>query len=266
MIVESFEDVVRLSGALRENYWDTLHTAISLALKRHPAGVIIDGSGITELTPAGAETFRSVMEFLHRHEARVIVTALPEPILAIVRSVPDVRSQLPIAASVEAARKSLNLLVEDEAARKKRRQPDERARRMLVCLTGETSDQAVLRYTVKLSEALEAVPVLLYAIRVPRDLPLTAPMAEQEANAETVIADAKRMLDERGVVYDTRIERGRDLATALAEALEDVPADPVLIGLPLEEDGTDGASKLVKSVNAKVRVPVLFLRGRLPNP
>ena len=264
MIVESYEDVVRISGALRENYWDTLHTAISLVLKRYPAGVIIEGSGITEITPSGADTFRSVMEFIHRHEARVIVTALPDHILVVVRSVPDVRSQLPIATSVEAARKSLNLLIEDEAVRKKRKQPGERARRMLVCLTGDASDQEILRYTVKLAEALEAVAVLFYAIRVPRDLPLTAPLAEEEARAERVIEVARKMLDGRGVITDCRIDRGRDLASSLAEALEDIAADPVLIGLPLTDDGTDAAGKLVKSVNAKVTAPVIFLRGRLP--
>src|SRR4051794_2917253 len=105
MIVESYEDVIILSGALRSNYWETLHTAISLTLKRHPSGVIIDCSGLTEATPEGAETFRDVMEYIHGHDARVIVAAVPSKVYEVLRTVPEVRSQLAITESVEEARK-----------------------------------------------------------------------------------------------------------------------------------------------------------------
>src|SRR5436853_3309421 len=114
VIVESYEDVIVLSGALRSNFWETLHTAISLTLKRHPSGVIIDCSGLVEATPEGAETFRDAMEFIHQHDARVIVAAVPPNILQVLRTVPDVRSQLAVADSVEAARHSLDLITEEK--------------------------------------------------------------------------------------------------------------------------------------------------------
>ena len=115
MIVESYEDVIILSGALRSNFWETIHTAISLTLKRHPTGVIIDCSGITEITPDGAETFHDAIDFVAAHKrARIVVAAVSEEMLEVLRSVPEVRSQLPIAETVEAARKSLDLLVEND--------------------------------------------------------------------------------------------------------------------------------------------------------
>src|SRR5688500_219102 len=114
MIVESYEDVIVVSGALRSNFWETIHTAISLMLKRHPTGVIIDCSGISEVTPEGADTFRDIMAFIHEHDARIIVAGVPVQVMEVLKSVPEVRSQLAVAKSVEEARRSLDLLVEEE--------------------------------------------------------------------------------------------------------------------------------------------------------
>ena len=108
MIVESYEDVIVISGALRSNFWETIHTAISLMLKRHPTGVILDCSGITEVNTAGADTFRDVMSFIHDQDARVIVTAVPPQVMEVLRTVPEVRSQLAVAKTVEEARRSLD--------------------------------------------------------------------------------------------------------------------------------------------------------------
>ena len=83
MIVESYEDVIVLSGALRSNFWETIHTAISLMLKRHPTGVVIDCSGITEVTQAGADTFRDVMAYIEEHDARIIVAAVSPAVIRI---------------------------------------------------------------------------------------------------------------------------------------------------------------------------------------
>src|SRR5947207_872967 len=115
MIVESYEDVVILSGPLRSNFWETIHTAIALTLKRHPTGVIIDCSGITELTPEGAETFQDAIQFVKEHErARIVVAAVSPQAMEVLRHVPEVRSQLPVVATVEEARRSLDLLLKEE--------------------------------------------------------------------------------------------------------------------------------------------------------
>ena len=124
MIVESYEDVIVLSGELRSNFWETIHTAIALTLKRHPTGVIIDCSGITLMTPEGGETFHDAIDFVAEHDrARIVVAGVSKSVLEVLRSVPEVRSQLPVAESVEDARRSLDLLVEDEpdVPKKKRR-------------------------------------------------------------------------------------------------------------------------------------------------
>ncbi len=73
--------------------------------------MIIDCTGLTEANEEGAQTFRDVMEFIRNQEARVIVACVPDKILEVLRSVPEVRSQLALAQTCEEARRSLDLLI-----------------------------------------------------------------------------------------------------------------------------------------------------------
>ena len=59
MIIETKNDVVRLSGALKKNQWLTIRAATDLLLKDHPEGIIIDCEHLTEISSEGAKTFLS---------------------------------------------------------------------------------------------------------------------------------------------------------------------------------------------------------------
>lgn len=262
MIVESYEDVIVLSGALRSNFWDTVHTAISLMLKRHPSGVVIDCSGITECTPAGADTFRDMMDFVNRHSARVIVAEVPPPVLEVLKSVPEVRSQLATAPSVEAARRSIDLLLEEEPKRKKTSvHPVET--KVLVCLTGNGSDAEALNVSAHLGHLQHAEVNVVVVVLVPRDLPLQAPLAEKEELAAVAIEKAKAFLNERHLPYKAHLERGRDIPTAIASKLEETGASQVIVPLWLDERLADENARLVKGVLAKVKQSVVFVRPKL---
>lgn len=266
MIVESYEDVIHLSGALRSNFWETIHTAISLLLKRHPSGVIIDCSALTECTPAGAETFRSAMEYIDAHDARVIVTAVPEHVMDVLKSVPEVRSQLAIAATIEEARRSLDLLDEPEEMnpkKKKRRLGHDPTSHILACMTGNGSDQAVLDLAAELAVRHGAGVMALYPIIVPRDLPLQAPMGENEETAQRVLQNAEHCCEEQEVHHRLQVERARDVASAIVQALEENPAEKVVVGLPTVDDGDLITPKLVTSVLNKVDRQVMFVRAKM---
>lgn len=260
MIVESYEDVIVLSGSLRSNFWDTIHTAISLTLKRHPTGVIIDCSGIVEASAEGVETFRDAMDFIKEHDARIIVAAVPEQILDVLKTVPEVRSQLPIAASVGEARRSLDLLV--EAPSKKKQAIPSTDEQVLVCLFGDEHDRAALHLGSKVADTLLARIVLLYVVLMPRDLPLQAPMPEDEELAVKAIEHGKSYLAGRNLSAVARLERGRDLASAVQEVANEVKISHVVVPLSPDPVKMEANQKLVRSVLEKVTQTVVFVRGQ----
>lgn len=265
MIVESYEDVIVLSGALRSNFWETIHTAISLLLKRHPSGVIVDCSGITECTPAGAETFRDAMEYIEEHDARIIVAAVPATVMDVIKSVPHVRSQLAVAPSVEVARRSLDILDHHEEENKPRRKHSTNPK-VLVCLatgTGDESDDAAMRLGSLLASALETEIILVCVLIVPRDLPLQAPLAKHEESTSRAIGRAHAFYDGKDLLHEARVERGRDVASTLAGVMEEVGVSHVV--LPLNDDEMDHEinAKLIRSVLAKLKSEVVFVRNQV---
>ena len=102
MIIETKDDVVRLSGSLHKNQWLTIKAAANLLLQQHPEGIIVDCARLEEISEDGAKTFLEAMRDIEAARSRIIVANLPEKVLAVLKSVPGVRSQLPIAESVEA--------------------------------------------------------------------------------------------------------------------------------------------------------------------
>lgn len=264
MIVESYEDVVVLSGPLRSNFWETIHTAISLTLKRHPTGVIIDCSQITELTTGGADTFHDAIEFVKEHDrARIILAAVPPAVMEVLKEVPEVRSQLPVAATVEEARRSLDLLVLDEAAQAKIKKEQVRAfdRRIVAVISGDESDRHMFQVTEELVDTMPAKVVLLYPIVVPRDMPLTAPMPQQEELAALALEQGRKRMVDRKTPCEVRLERTRDIPSILQEVAVECDAAHVIVGLASDLRGDDGYLKVLKAVVEKVKKPLVIVRG-----
>lgn len=267
MIVESYEDVIVLTGALRSNFWETIHTAISLTLKRHPTGVVIDCSGITEITEEGAETFHDAIEYVGEHvRARIVVAAVPPHVLDVLRSVPEVRSQLPIAKSVEDARRSLDLLVEsdEEPKKKRKREPEfrEYERTVLAVVCGDDSDVELLKVVREFASTNPVKVVVLFPIVVPRNLPLQAPMPELETMATRAIETAKKTLTEIRIAHEARVEHARDLPTLLHEIAEEADAAYVMFAFSYRTpEKLEEGVKLVGTILQKVTRPILFVRG-----
>ena len=267
MIVEAYADVIVLSGALRSNFWDTIHTAISLTLKRHPTGVIVDCSGITECSPEGADTFVDAMGFIKDHDARIIVAAVPSAIIDVLKSVPNVRSQLAFATSVEAARRSLDLLVEDTEGKKKKAPIAEiNALRIVVCLYDGTSvaeDNAAMELASRIADSVPSDIHLVCALLVPRELPLQAPLEASEASASNAVERAKTFFTGHNLPHHSRVERVRDVASMLATIIAELDAQQIilpLIGDPIHQDDN---LKLVKAVLSKIDRQVSFVRPKI---
>lgn len=260
MIVESYEDVIVLSGALRQNFWDTVETAITLTLRRHPAGVIVDGSGITEITVEGAQTFASFIEFVREHDrARVIFAALPDHVETMLRSVPEVRSQLAITRTVEEARTSLDLLCTSPEPAAKKKLKSQVERRVLVVFCPDSFDRHLLDVAVEFSDARDTRLVLLLPIVVPRDLPIHAAMPEQESRAASLAESAQTILDDEQLTYEIRLERTRDLPSLVRDMGEETQSDHVLVGLSPHAQEDDVSVRQMRLMMDKVKRSLLFV-------
>ena len=109
MIIDVKEDTLFLSGTFNSNHWPTLEGAVRYLLRNHPRGIIVDCSHMSMLAEAGARTFLEVLKQAAAQGWRVIFVNLPDDLFQRIRSVPGLRSQLPIAGSVEEARQSLQV-------------------------------------------------------------------------------------------------------------------------------------------------------------
>ncbi len=268
MIVESYEDVVVLSGPMRKNHWGTIHTAIALTLKRHPTGVIIDCSNITEATIEGAETFHDAIDFANDHErARIIVAAVPEHVLSVLREVPEVRSQLAIADAVEEARRSLDLLTvadDEESPRKKKYLASrEYDRTILAVLVGDEGDDDVVETINELVSTVPAKVIFLLPVVVPRALPLTAPIVEVEERLKASAESGKAKLSTDKTACEVRLERTRSLPTLLHEVSDNVEAAYTVVSIPHARAGDDKEMNLVQQILLEVARPVLFISGQI---
>lgn len=265
MIVESYEDVVKLSGAVRVNFWSTIQTAVALTLQRHPSGVIIDLGAVTEMTPLGADSFRDALRFVESNDARIVVANTPEHVLQVLRQVPEVRSQLPIVDTVEQARRSLDLLVEDTPAHPKRKREEKLkpVRTILVCLSGDDSDAHLLDMTVEFVDREPANVVMIYPIIVPRELPLNSPLPDEEERAVATLEAGRAAMAGSKAVTEIRLERARDLPSLIAETSEEIKAAQVLVGVSVRPRHEENAWHALEAVIQKVKTPLVIVRPRL---
>ncbi len=200
MIIYQKGDVVELRGSLDANHWLALKSVVSLQLKQHPSGIVIDGKGLTDINEAGAHTFIDASEYIQAHNARVVVAGLSQEIQDEIRRTPGARSQLPLAATVEEARASL-AVGGAEAVPEARRKPA-----ILVPLMGQWR-KAIDYAAVRTDRNIEMH--LLYVIEVPRSMPLGVPLPDREQEAIRTLDEAEKELGRHGFTVRRMITRAR---------------------------------------------------------
>jgi hypothetical protein len=164
-----------------------------LLLRNHTQGIIVDCHELTSCTAEGAMTFRDAMDYIERYHARIVVSRIPDHVMEVLRSVPGVRSRLPISDTLEEARASLRLT--GAALVRQAYTPD--LTTMLACrLAGADGRKARIH--------------LAYILEVPRQLPLNAPLPEAESAAEKTLASAEKWVRADGLLPVTHVARTRD--------------------------------------------------------
>lgn len=109
MIIEAKEETLYLSGAFSENHWPTLEGAVRYLLKNQPRGIIVECSQMTAMTEGGIRTFMEVLREAAKQGWRVLFVNVPGGVSEKIRATPGLRSSLPIAGSIEEARRSLEV-------------------------------------------------------------------------------------------------------------------------------------------------------------
>lgn len=247
MIIEARGDVVKLEGALEKNYWPTVQAAANLLLRQHPYGILLDGSELTAVSPEGARTFQDAMDYIERYKARIVVCNLPENVMAAVRAVPGVRSRLPVAGSLEEGRASLAL------ARPGSARPAGRGRTLhniLVPLLSADAPELTMTLACRLAKPDgQAVNLhLAYILEVPRHLPLTAPLPEDEATAGGVLDAAEAWVRGQGLTPVPHVRRARDAGEEIVHQAEELGANIIVLAYAPNADADDFMVRVLRTL------------------
>lgn len=261
MIVESYEDVIVLSGPLTAGFWDAVQTAIALTLRRNPTGVIVDCSQITKINEEGAKTFQSAIDYVLEHDgARIIFAGVPDAVMDVLRSVPAVRSQLALADSVEDARTSLNLF-ESKETKKRRLSEETRSKHILAVVCPNECDAHFLKTIAEHLSTAPAHLVILFPIIVPRDLPLHAPVPEEEHKLFAFAEKAREMFANTESLAEVRLERTRDIPALVAEIAEEINAQQVIVSIAASHDQDSDSARNFGALLTKIKQPLVFVRS-----
>jgi len=216
MIIEAREDTITLRGEVKSNIWPAIQAAAALLLENHPTGIILDGTGVSHCTAKGAETFADAARYIQSHNARIVVVGLAPELLDIGKVVPGVRSQLPVALTVEEARASLKL-EEITPQRGKARVAG------VAPMFGNWRRAVYMADKLAVGENCEIHLVDL--IKVPRSLPLGTPIPERENNGQECLQCAQSLVRETGLKSFQHAEHVRSETSGLTDFVNRLNAD-----------------------------------------
>jgi nucleotide-binding universal stress UspA family protein len=135
-------------------------------------------------------------------------------------------------------------------------------RRILLPFTGTAISRRAFDAAVRLARVEEATIMPAYLARVPRTLPLDAPLPAQCLQAMPLLEAIEQRASTQGVAVDTRVIRGRTYRDALRRMLDEEPVDRVIVSAT--SNGHKGLSaEDLEWMLEKVPAEVLILR---PDP
>lgn len=261
MIVTSKNDVIQLSGSLHKNQWLTIKAAAKLLLRQHPQGILIDCSELAEVSEDGAKTFLEAMRDIQGEGSRIVVCALPDNVFQVIRSVPGVRSQLPIARTLEEARASLRLSASASHADEAHTAAEHG---IVVPLMEGLDVEYAIAISARLSRDLRLPVQLVCLLEVARNLPLNTPLAAEEGEAHRLLEEAEQAARKQNLAFVRYVERVRDAEEGLLQALKTYKANYVVLGAVAEHEEGSRFHELVETLLHRAPCNVLIGR-KAPN-
>jgi anti-anti-sigma regulatory factor len=256
MIVSSHNDSVLLRGALHKNEWLTIKALAKLLLQQHPQGILIDCTGLTVVSTDGAKTFLEAMRDIESEGARIIVVNLPEEVLQIVRSVPGIRSQLPIARSVEEARASLRLSAASAG------EPDysHRDNTILVPILDGLDTEHAIVIAARMARELRHPVMLVSLLVVARNLPIGAPLGSEEEAAHARLERATPYVLRQGLKPVKLLERVRGEEEGLLQIIRSQKASHTVVSIAAESLDDERIMSLIDLLMRRAPCEVIIAR------
>ena len=90
--------------------------------------------------------------------------------------------------------------------------------------------EEMLATAIKLASEPDAQVHALHVIRVPLELPLDAPLHDEDERAEASLAEAKLLGEEHSVAVDGTTVRARAIGAAIVERAHELGADLIVLG------------------------------------
>ena len=103
-------------------------------------------------------------------------------------------------------------------------------RPVIAAVSGQHMDEAVVTTAALLARARSTSILLLHVIEVSHRLPLNVSSDEMLGQAETVLADARRLLPSNGASVRTEIKQARSAFSAIVETSLAEEADTIVVG------------------------------------
>src|SRR5687768_8729189 len=257
MIVATKDDCVHLSGSLVKNQWLFIKAAAVDLLNNHPQGIVIDCAELEHISEEGAKTFLDAMKDIQAAGARMIVSGLHDNVLKVIRNVPGVRSQLPIAGTVEEARASLRLSGTAHGADSTTKPG---AGGIIVpLLPGLDTEHAV--ELAALASRDRRIPIhLVYLLEVARNLPMATPLPDEESAANQMLELAASVAKRLNLASTMHLERVRDAGEGVLQVIQTYKAEYLI--LSSFSEGGDSTSFLQLVDTLLRRAPCNVLVGR----
>ena len=188
----------------------------------------------------------------------MIVSGLPDNVLKVIRSVPGVRSMLPIAATLEEARASLRL---SGAAQSADSAPASVTGGIVVpLLPGLHIDYAV-QLAALVAKDQRARIHFVYLLEVARTLPMATPLPEEEAAANKMLDAASDMAKRANLQSTPHLERVRDAGEGVLQLIQTYRADNLVLASFTEAGDSAAFLQLVDTLLRKAPCNVLIGRG-----
>ncbi len=106
---------------------------------------------------------------------------------------------------------------------------DEPVRQILLPFTGGAISRRALEAAVRLARAENAVIMPAFLARVPRHLPLDAPLPRQCETGMPLLEAIEQRTIAAGVAVDSRVARGRSYRDALRRLMDDEHFDRIIV-------------------------------------
>jgi anti-anti-sigma regulatory factor len=107
MILHIKEDAIHVTGPLVKEQWPVFRSVVALLLNQYQRGGIIDISGLTDISEAGAQTLVEASSFARARNSRIVIVAPPGKILDKIELSSALAVQLIFFPSIEHARAAL---------------------------------------------------------------------------------------------------------------------------------------------------------------